>query len=566
MPVAQNITVRAPGWKGVNKQLEEAHLDAGWATTMNNLLFDDAGRLKSRPGVGAFPGWGGHALSPEGYPFRNLTKVALTEITTRVEEIVYCSGEPGVSPIHVLRWNSATDQYDLVSTTTSFGSPDDNVKFLEFNGKVLGIGSAGGILARTTSAGQFTTVAYTGVENGGSYPADHQLFVDACSAHGRLFMLTETKLWWSALLNEADFDLAGGVAGFVELRYAWPDGGDTPVAVVEYNGNILVFGRRSFIIYGFGTVPSAIASGTGTTNVVDMATIYKIEAIPGIGLLGRECHAAVGYDLFLLSNEGLQTLSRVVQEKSMPGRSAAPHMRDYIRLLGRADTAPYPVNSHHREPRLDYLSSQGRLYASFYDVCIVFDLRRQIDDGIYPCTTITPNPQFGAERFRGVIEGLNYDVLTIVEGTSNSNPVSEVLEMSGPTDGVAPVKTEYEGAWLSYNNEDSPNLEYIKTLEFDVFGATGSVFYVKMWADKAAATSWTGQTTLDKLPTPRFNSGFFYGGGTRFNSESTSATHLQFDPMVEGETVRVGWTCDVFASPLQIHKMTLFTSIGKPRL
>lgn len=550
MADVQFMTVPAPGWKGVNKQVKEAHLDMGWASEMTNLVFDDSGRVRSRAGLDKLPTDNeGATLSSPGFPEYGLRRIHFVEGTTEKEEFVVYSGiddqgSSGSKPVRTYKWDGT--QY--VQTSASYSADHGgggsitgtDWKFVDFNGKVVGHHRGLTLpVVRNTEAGKFLPISYSG---GGTQPP-WQDFVDMCSAYGRILMLTDRYIGYSAVLDETDWG-DGQNFNFFELRWGWADGHDIPVAITEFNGHIIVFGQRSFIVYA---VPES-----------DIATMVKVEALNYVGLVGRECYVNLQYDLLMLTTNGLQSLGRVIQEKSMPGRSRAPHMRDYLVALSK--------NQGTVEPRLDYVRDTGRVYAVFQDDTVVFDTRRMLDDGSFPCTTMDIRHD-SAESVAGVMQGFNGDVLVLSHGEINGSAMSQLLLHSGNSDGLYPIDCTFVGAWLVLGGaEAEPLVQYVKALHLELFGAYSTNVNVRMWADRSTKISWHSAATVTTEPVPKFNSGFAFGGGTKFNSDGVDLTKLRFDPMVEGDTVRVGWSCSLFDTAVEVHQMTLFSTTGKPKI
>jgi hypothetical protein len=133
--------------------------------------------------------------------------------------------------------------------------------------------------------------------------------LDILSAFGRLWAINYYRLYWSALLDETTW----GASDYIDLGEVFPDGADQAVGLAEYNGFLLIFGSHSIVIY---QNPDQVAAGNMT----------KVETIKGVGMLNRDLIQDVGTDMIFMSNGGLVSLNRVIQEKSMPMNMVGEHV------------------------------------------------------------------------------------------------------------------------------------------------------------------------------------------------------------------------------------------------
>ena len=129
---------------------------------------------------------------------------------------------------------------------------------------------------------------------------------EVLAAFGRLFVVgnatNDNTIYWSDLLNGNAF--TGGSSGNIDVSKVWPNGFDKIVALAAHNGLlVVVFGEQNTIVYSGATSP---ASMTLSDN------------IPGVGCVDRKTVQSIGSDLLFLSQDGLRSLGRAVQEKSLP--------------------------------------------------------------------------------------------------------------------------------------------------------------------------------------------------------------------------------------------------------
>ncbi len=107
-----------------------------------------------------------------------------------------------------------------------------------------------------------------------------------------------------------------------DLREYWPSGYDEAIAVREWNNFLLVFGRKSILIYA----EKVVNDGWTDTNVA----LY--DAIEGIGCIGDKTIQSVGNALWFLSSDGLKSIGRVAAEGSSLSINAVnPYLDDEIK-------------------------------------------------------------------------------------------------------------------------------------------------------------------------------------------------------------------------------------------
>jgi hypothetical protein len=128
---------------------------------------------------------------------------------------------------------------------------------------------------------------------------------EAIAAYGRVWCVgnatDDNTIYWSDLLIGHDF--TGGSSGSIDVSKAWPNGFDKVVAIAAHNGLLVIFGEHSIITYSGAESP---------------ATMALQDTIPNVGCVGRKTVQNIGTDLLFLSDDGLRSLGRSIQEKSLP--------------------------------------------------------------------------------------------------------------------------------------------------------------------------------------------------------------------------------------------------------
>ncbi len=152
----------------------------------------------------------------------------------------------------------------------------------------------------------------------------------ALAAYGRIWVADivgdRQTVYFSRLLDGSDFN--GGDSGSLALNSVFPNN-DQIVALAAHNGFLIIFGSNNIAIYA---------------NPIDVTTLTLQEYIPNVGCIARDSVVSTGTDVIFLSNGGVRSLTRVIQEKSLPFRDLSKNVRDELmalttRRLGGGDTS-----------------------------------------------------------------------------------------------------------------------------------------------------------------------------------------------------------------------------------
>ena len=136
-------------------------------------------------------------------------------------------------------------------------------------------------------------------------------------------------------------------------------GGDEVVGLAAHNNFLFIFGKRQILIYSGATDPSSMQLS---------------DSILGIGCVSRDTIQNTGEDVWFLSDSGVRSLMRTIQEKSAPFRNISKNVHDYVQTAVSDTTtgikAGYSaVNNFY----LLHLPSSGET--------LCFDTRGLLEDG-----------------------------------------------------------------------------------------------------------------------------------------------------------------------------------------
>jgi hypothetical protein len=158
----------------------------------------------------------------------------------------------------------------------------------------------------------------------------------------------------------------GGTSGSLNVNQIWPNGADEVQALAAHNGFLFIFGKRQILVYQGATAP---------------ATMSLSDTIGGIGCLGRDTVQTTSSDVIFLSNSGLRSLMRTIQEKSAPERDLSKNVRNDLMTDVAAQTLAN-IKSVYSEREGFYLLTMPTTQSVY-----CFDTKVMLQDGSSRVTT-----------------------------------------------------------------------------------------------------------------------------------------------------------------------------------
>lgn len=346
----QNITIRAPAFKGLNTQDSPIDGDPSFASVADNCVIDKYGRIGSRKG------------------FSTITTDKTELGTAEIRSLGYFEDNSGNTAIF-----SAGNNKIMSGTTTlvdetpvSYTISADDWKMVNFNNKMYFFQANHNPLVYDNANGLLRIVDHP--DNVGTPPNANE----GLAAYGRLWTcgcgVNLQVVYWSDLLNGVAW--SGGTSGSINVAQVWPDGYDEVVALAAHNGYLIIFGRHSIIVYSGAESPS---------------TMTLADTIPGVGCIDRDSIQSTGGDLFFLSHVGVQSFGRVIRERSMPVREISRNVRDDLMTLVQAETTT--LRSVYSPENAFYL-----LYLPTANITYCFDTKGSLEDGSLRVTRWPASP------------------------------------------------------------------------------------------------------------------------------------------------------------------------------
>lgn len=493
------------GAKGLNLQSASSLLDADWATKATNMIFDQSGRLASR----------------NGWLLLNSSAMSGSPAVKQIFEYLPISGSNQVISTGGNKLYKGTTT--LTDITGALTPSADNWKFVNFNGNVYGLQSSHPLIV-WNGTGNFSVVSAAS----GTVPDGNELL----SAFGRLWGIDSTGqvLKYCNLLDATNWNITG--AGSFNLTSVWGTGNDSIVALAAFNNLLIVFGSRNIIVFG---------DNSGSPLGMNPINMQVTDSIPGIGCIARDSVQNInGDDLAFLSSSGIQSLKRVIIERSNAIRNISLNVRDYLLSTAGSEAS---VN----------IRSTYNAFTGFYvvvaptsGVIFCFDTKIVLNDGTWRCTT-----------WDNFIPTALYTLHD--NSTTYSGSLGHLYQYSGQSDNNTAYRINYESGWLDLDVESRSRIKILKRLEC-VFSNIGGGVLTTKWAYDFDDSFNVAQFNIDPGSTSEWGLSEWgldeWGGGQSIYNAQTPASG-------EGQFLKIGASCSINGSQFALQHMELYAKIGR---
>ena len=260
------------------------------------------------------------------------------------------------------------------------------------------------------------------------------------------------------------------------------------------------------------------------------------DTIVGSGCVATDTIQATGNDLFFLSNEGVRSFNRTIQEKSMPLRDISKNVRSELMSSVLVETDPI-ISVYNSEEAfyLLFLPSVGLTYC--------FDVRTPLQDGSHRATKwqqIQPQCYLTTrdnKLYLGFEEGV-----AVYDGYQDNNSNYELNYFSNYLDFGSPSQ-----------------LKLLKNLKISVIGGSDTEVALNWGYDyeysyKKRRFTLSAQT-LAEYGIAEYGIGEF-NAGILVNRPTVNASG-------GGQVVQLGVEAQIQGAPLSIQRMTAQAIIGR---
>lgn len=496
-----------PGSRGLNKQSETSILDPSWATIATNAVFDSSGRLAARKG------WANQtSVAMSGTPTIEVLHEQVFEDGTT--EIISAAGSK--------LWKGVSTPTDITGASTV--TVGNNWQFVNFNGKCLGFQVGEQPIVRTT--GNFADL----VAASGSAPTGNSALVHSGRVWG--VDLDKQTIKYSALLDETHW--ATG-AGNIDTSSVWPQGTDEITALAMFNGAMVVFGKNRIVLFG---------DGAGSALGINPANIYVYDTIVGVGCIARDTVQQVeGGDLLFLSAQGVQSLSRLIQEKSNPINNITKNIRDYL---------------------ISYLPAESTVVMkSVYSPEESFYLLNFPGAGVTFCINTTDHMEDGSMRVTEWSHIVPRALLRTLDGNlyiaKQSGAGGKIGKYTGNQDNGTAYNFDYASAWLDIGQDLTQYTKILKNIS-GLFWVSANVSVSLKWDFDFQGVFSSRSITMSVSDAAEYGIGEFgiaeYGGGLSLRKASAPADG-------SGQYIRIGAQTSINGAQFAIQQINIFAKIGR---
>ena len=345
----------------------------------------------------------------------------------------------------------------------------------------------------------------------------------ALAAYGRIWVADivgdRQTVYFSRLLDGSDF--SGGDSGSLSINSVFPNN-DQIIGLAAHNGFLIIFGRNNIAIYN---------------NPIDVTTLTLADFIPNVGCIARDSIQNTGSDIIFLSDSGVRSLQRVIQEKSLPMRDISKNVRDDLVSNVDSETA-IQIKSIYYDRDAFYLLA---LPTTKWVYC--FDMRAPLQDGSARATiwtNIDPH-SFCVTAAKELLVG----------------KAGYVGKYFGHLDNTATYRFQY---YTNYFDFDSPTKEKIlKQIGMVLIGGSNQNIAIKWGFDYNENYSAVTKK-LDTAVAYEYNIGEY-----NIAEYSDGIVLDKFKSHVggKGPIMQVGLEAEINGNPLSIQRIDIYIKQGK---
>ena len=487
-------------------------MSPNFASVADNCVIDKRGRIGAR----------------EGYSTVTTNGSSVLGSSRGIEAVFEFTSFAGVTTVFSAGNNkifTGTTTLTEVTLPGGYTISANNWKITSFNNDVYFFQS--GHAPLRSAAGSTTLTEVSGAPQAN----------EVLSAFGRLWAADvvgdKHTVHVSSLLNGTQW--SGGSSFSINITQFWPEGYDEIVALTEHNGLFIIFGKHSMLIYD-GAQGGAGSASTGDPATAD-ATIFLKDTVEGVGCIERDSVQATGNDILFLSNRGVMSLGRLIQEKSLPLRDVSKNVRTDMMELVKFESQP--IKSIYSPDHAFYLLT---LPSSNTVYC--FDVRAPLEDGSFRATTWSG---FIPLSF-GNISGNGF-----YAGQSTG-----LVKYGGYLDDTSTYNMSYFSQPLDFGQ---PSLvKFLKKFNINVIGGALSTAVLNWgydYTENYAKQSFTfAEAATAQFNVSEFNTTAEFAGGVSVNTPKVNTTG-------SGNVVTIGVTSTINNNPLSIQKIDILAKIGR---
>ena len=512
----QTFSVQAPGFFGLNTQDSPLTLEAGYASIATNCVIDQYGR------IGARKGWS-RVNASSGNLGANDVKV--------IHELVQLDGTmtvlfAGNNKLFKLDGSNAVVELTYGGGGTAPTITASNWQCASLNGITYFFQSGFDPLIYDPAV---STTTFRRVSEKTGYTGTVPLGNIVISAFGRLWVADTTTdnvtISFSDLL--AGHNWTAGTSGTLDVSRVWANGADQIMGLGAHNNFLVIFGKRQILVYSGATTPS---------------TMSLADTIGNIGCLSRDSIVSTGSDIVFLSNSGVRSLLRTIQEKSAPLRDLSKNVRNDLMTYVATETLAN-IKAVYSEVDAFYL-----LTLPIAKQVYVFDTKAQLQDGSARVTT------WDSIEPTALLARRNGDLLIGKNGY--------IGKYGTYYDHASTYRFQY---YTNYADLGDANVTSIlKKISVVVIGGTNQTFTIK-WSYDFSAQYYATQALIPISTVAEYGIAEYGANGSPVAYYSTG---VQIGTLVGqasgyGKVVQTAYEIEINGAPISVQKIEIQAKNGK---
>jgi len=444
MKQLQNVSVVAPGFYGLNTQDSSVTLSTNFALTADNCIIDKYGRLGSRKGWTMETTDGSTELSGA------TVKFMMEHVNNDNSVVVLSGGNNKVfsGGVGAALTDITPSLYTITANNWKGASLYSHAMIVQDGFEPLVYNSTSSPVCQTMTDYTSLTQNYST-----SYPRD------VIAAWGRFWVHDGETVYWSTDIADTNFPaFYGGTSGTLNISAVLPNNTDTIVALAAHNNFLIIFCKNNIVLYQNADNPIA-----GDFSVADV--------IIGTGCVARDSVQSTGNDLIFLSDNGIRSLGRLIQEKSLPMRDLTRNIKDdFVQIIKKEQG----LEEDMRSVRSAYSEQNAFYLISFPSSSLVYclDMRQALEDG---SARITRWVDYTARSF---LRRRNRDLLV--------GKVNGIGKYTGYQDNGSSYILRYYSNHIDMQNPTM--VKMLKRIKATVVGGNNQEFIVKAGYDYQGTT------------------------------------------------------------------------------
>ena len=523
----QNLAISAPAFAGLNTQDSPVGLNAAFADVAENCVIDQRGR------IGARKGWS--TITTNG-----LAVLGTAAGIEHIQEFIAYDGTTTVFSMGNLKIYRGTTTLTQIAFPAGYSCTANNWKTASFQNNVYFFQAGHAPLKYVAGASALVLVPNSG---SAAPPQGDELL----AGFGRLWVTSvanqDYKIYGSALLDGDTWHGSGNSWLTLDLTNVWPQGYDSVVALAEHNGYLVVFGKRSIILY-----QDVVGAQGGALTATTADTIRLYDTIEGVGCIARDSVQSTGNDLLFLSNRGVMSLGRLIQEKAIPLNDISKNVRtDLMELVDNefASGNGHTIRSAYSARHAFYI-----LTLPVSGVVYCFDVRRPLEDGSFRATTWRGLTPLALTVFA------NDDLILGLGKIGTAQPA--LVKYDTYSDGAEPYEMKYFSHPQNFGNPT--NLKFLKKMNVTIIGGAGETCVFNWGYDYS--NNFTKQSVTFGVATDaefneaEYNTAAEYTGGIIVNEPSINTSG-------SGVEITVGLESTINGNPFSIQKIDIHALTGR---